>query len=146
MMVYAFAISDKKVISIKQLMKPNASMYFTILFTSILCSLAVVASMVLFIIPVIWVLPWVYLAMYAAFDKKLSPVAAIKYSKQMTRDHKGKVWGLIGVSILLFIASFIFAAIPGIGIFIAYAGLMFVSVLNNGANAILYRYLQKHEA
>ena len=144
MVVYAFAIADKRVISVKQFMKFNAGKYFTVLFTSILCSIFAVLSLVLFIVPIIWVLPWVYLAIYAAVDKDLSPMAAIKHSKQLTRDHKGEVWGLIGVGFLLTVGSFIFAVVPVVGMFLAYAAIMFVSVVSNGASAMLYRHLEKH--
>lgn len=145
--LYGLAIADKRTLSIKQFMKFDANKYFMVLFTSIICSFAVVLSLFALIIPVIWVLPWVYLALYASAEKGLSPVAAIKYSKSLAGEHKAKVWGLIGVGILLTICSFVFAVVPVVGMFLAYGALMFVSVLNNGANGMLYRFLQaEHKA
>jgi hypothetical protein len=143
--LYAFAVAEKRQMSIQQFMKPNVHKYFVLLFTSILASFAVVFSLALLLIPVIWVLPWVYLATYAAVDKELSPVGAIKYSKQLTRHHKGKVWGLIGAGLLLTLCSLIFMIVPVVGMFLGYAAVMTVSLTNNAANAMLYRWLQKNE-
>jgi hypothetical protein len=141
--LYGLANADKRAVSLSQFMKFDANKYFMVLFTSILCSFAVALSMVALLVPVIWVLPWVYLATYAAAEKGMGPVAAIKYSKQLTYDHKGKVWGLLGVALLLVICSFVLLVLPVVGPFLAYAGIMFITLLNNAANGMLYRYLQK---
>lgn len=143
--LYGLAVADKRILTIKQFMKPNGYKYVMVLLTSIVCGLAAALSLLAFIIPVIWVFPWVYLAVYAIAEKQLSPIEAIKYSKSLTGNNKAKVWGLFGVSILFSIGAFVLAIVPVVGAYLSYGALMFISVLNVVASCILYRFLQGQE-
>jgi hypothetical protein len=68
-------------------------------------------------------------------------IGAFKESKRLARNHKAKVWGAVGVTVLYGIIATLFAVIPYIGSI----ALAFVTLLSWGAFAILYRWLQQND-
>ena len=138
MPTYALAIADKKVISIKQFMQFEAHRYFIMLGTLILTYLIIGFSLVLLLVPAIWTIAWFSLSMYPVLDKKMGVIESLKESKRLAENHKAKVWGLIGATLLLMIPLALLSFVPIIGQ--VYAA--FISVLMGGAEAILYRWLQ----
>lgn len=146
MQTYGLALADGKKISIAEFMRFDIRKYVFIIVTSILYSLIIAFSFLLFILPVIWTLAWFALSTLLVVDKNLGPVAALKESKRLVQNHKGKVWGIIGVSILFSIGASAVGVFPVIGQLASAALSILISVLTIGASARLLRWTQKHAA
>ncbi|TAK89232.1 hypothetical protein EPO04_04015 [Patescibacteria group bacterium] len=63
----------------------------------LLYALAVIGGFILFIIPGFIFMAWFALASLAAIHEDLGPVAALKRSRQLVRDHLIETWGLLGL-------------------------------------------------
>ncbi len=100
----------------------------------ILSGLIAAASILLLIIPAFFVIPRLALVQYFVLDKGMSPVDAIKASWSTTEGNYGKIYGIVGVSILIILASI---TIIGI-IATVYFGIMYYPVF-----AMLYLHLTK---
>lgn len=137
--VYSLALADGKRITISEFVRFSARKYFSLLAVLLLTVLIVGVSLLLLIIPAIWTIAWFFFGNFAVVDKNLGPIAALKESKRIAANHKGKVWGIIGVSILISIAASIVSFVPYIGAIAAAAGSLWASA----AAAFLYRWLQK---
>lgn len=84
--------------------------------TTILYGIIVVVGLILFIIPgVIWAIKYQYAA-YLSLDQKLSPVAALNKSGEMTHGLK---WDLLGFYVVASLVAYIGIIALGIGIFIS---------------------------
>jgi hypothetical protein len=138
--VYGLALADRKRISLGEFMRLDLMRYLSLFAASILYVLIVGGSLLLLIVPAIWTIAWFFVTPYVVVDQGKGPIKSLKASKRLAQNHKGKVWGIIGVSILLMIPAAVFQYIPFIGI----AASAFVTVLSTGAAASLYRWLQ-HE-
>ena len=100
----------------------------------ILSGLIAAASILLLIIPAFFVIPRLALVQYFVLDKGMSPLDAIKASWDTTEGDYGKIYGIVGVSILI-----VLPAITIIGIIATvYFGIMYYPVF-----AMLYLYLTK---
>jgi uncharacterized membrane protein len=100
----------------------------------ILIALSIVASAVLFIIPVFFVLPRLALAYYFLIDKHMGVIEAYKASWHATKGNAGKVWGIIGATILMALLMITIIGIP----FSIYFLIMYSAVF-----AVLYEFLGK---
>ncbi|MDQ4031353.1 MAG: hypothetical protein M3332_03415 [Actinomycetota bacterium] len=139
--VYGFALADRKVISLSEFMRFDATKYFTLLGALLLFALVIFGSALLLLVPLIWTVAWFSLIPYAVVDKGTGVIGAFKESKRLARNHKAKVWGAIGVTVLYSIIATLFAVIPYIGS----VAIAFVTLLSWGAFAILYRWLQQND-
>lgn len=139
LITYGLAVADRKPITISQLFGSDVRTFIYTVLTLLLFSVIIIGSAFLLLIPLIWTLPWFYLAMFVAVDKKLGPVRSLKESKRSSQSHIGKVWGYFGITILLAIPLAFISGIPVIG---AIPGAVF-TVLSFGAAAVLYRWLQQ---
>lgn len=137
---YGLSLADGKKITLGTFMQFKFRHLVFLIVATILYALIVGVSLLLLLIPAIWTIAWFYLASYPIVDKNMGPIAALKESKRLAKEHKGKVWGIIGVSILLAIPVGILSQIPYIGsVSNAAAGVWAIT-----AAAILYRWLQQH--
>jgi uncharacterized membrane protein len=138
--LYSLALADGKKLSIVEFMKFDAFKYFSLVATALLLLLVFFGSLLLLVVPIIWTVGWFLVATYAVVDKRLAPIAALKESKRISKDYKGKVWGIFGVGILISIGASFLGFIPLIG------GLStaLASVWTTVAGAILFRWLQKN--
>jgi len=100
---------------------------------TILITIIVFMSILLLIVPFFFVLPRVFLAPYYIFDRDMTAVDAIKASWEETRGHSTKVWGIIGVNVLI---ALIAVTIIGIPLAIYFA------VLYSAAETLLYFWLK----
>jgi uncharacterized membrane protein len=142
--IYSLALADGKQLTIKSFLQLDVKKYIFLLLTGILGMLLIGVSLLLFIVPVVWTLAWVFSAGYAVADKGLNPVDAIKEGKRLAQNHKGKVWGIVGVTFLFGIAIGIINVIP----YAAYLGTLALGVLTivcSVAGAMLYRWLQAND-
>jgi hypothetical protein len=137
---YALAIADRRPISVSQFFAFNFSKYLSLLGASILFFLIIVASVFLLVVPVVWTLPWFILFSYFIVERGIGPIDALKASKDLTKNHLGKVWGLFGATIVIGIVAGLLSLIPVVG----GAAEGAVQVIATGALALLYRWLQQH--
>src|SRR5665213_3408294 len=72
-----------------------------IVLTGICLAIISGVSLLLLIIPFFFIVPRVYLALFFVIDQDLSPPDAIRASWDHTKGHVGKVYGIIGVTILI---------------------------------------------
>lgn len=112
---YGWALARGEKISIGELMRFDARKYVALLAGGFLYSLAIVGSLILLIIPVIWVLAWFALYQIVVVDRGLGPVQALKESKRLIRNDKRKVWGIIGATILFSLLVSLLTIVPIIG-------------------------------
>lgn len=136
--VYALARAHGKTQTISEFMQLNLKKLLFLLLTSLLTALVVVGSVLLFIVPVVWTVGWFLIAVYASVDQDKGPIQALKESKRISQDHKAKVWGVLGVSLLVSIAGSIIALVPYVGV----AAVAFASAWTTVASAHLYVWLK----
>lgn len=92
------------------------------------------ATLLLFVVPFFIVVPRLLLAPYFLIDKKMGPLKAISASWEATKGHAGKVWGIIGVSVVF--ALLILALLVGLYFIFMYSA----------ALVLLYEYLGRNQA
>jgi hypothetical protein len=95
-----------------------------------------VVTFVLLIVPFFIVMPRLSLAPYLLIDKKVNPGEAFKQSWELTRGNVGKVWGIIGVSLLM-----ILPVITIVGILLT----IYLLIMYSAAYAVLYVYLSGNQ-
>ena len=122
-------------ISFNDSLQQGIAMFGKYFLQSLLLGLIAIGSLLCFIIPAFIILPRLSLAQYFLFDQKMGIVDSIKASWEATSGHVGKVWGIIGVNILMML---IMVTIIGIPISIYFL------VMYSAANAILYFWLVKY--
>lgn len=135
---YSLALADNKKLNFKQLFAPHVGQYVAMVVSIIAYIFIAGFSLLLLIVPVIWTAAWYYFFTYPIVDKNMNPSQALGESKRIARNHKGKVWALIGVGVLMSIVLASATLIPlvsGVASAISYTVMMV-------AGALLYRWLQ----
>ena len=94
-----------------------------------------IVSFLLLIIPFFIVFPRLLLANYFLIDKKMDVIAAIKASWHTTKNHSGKVLGIVGANLAM---ALLFLTIIGIPFAIYFL------VMYSAAFPILYVFLGNH--
>lgn len=143
---YALALADRKKIGLGDFMRFNARKYFSVFGVSILYMLIVTGSLLLLIVPAVWTIAWFAACALVVVDQGKSPIKALKESKRLLLNQKGKVWAIIGVTILFSIGASLLAYFPLSGKWIESAGSSLVTLLSTAAMAILYRWVQSQPA
>lgn len=139
MTVYALSLAQGKTMTIGELMNINAKKLLLLIVTSILAAFIIMGSILLLVFPVIWTVAWFAMSVYVLVDRDdTGPIQALQESKRISQEHKGKVWGVIGVSILVSIAASVIAAVPYVGVVAVAAGTVWTTV----ASALLYTWLK----
>jgi hypothetical protein len=142
LMNYELTVASNKKKTISELLQFNLFKFLSLIAAYILVGAVVGISFLLLIVPVVWAVGWFALSAYAVVDQHKGPIEAMKESKRISKDHKGKVWGLVGVYILILIPASILAAIPYVGP----VATGFAMVWSICAFASLYRWLQAQSA
>lgn len=139
---YALALADRKSLTVAKAMHFELNKYLFMILGAVLFVLAFIVSFLLLIVPVIWAVGWLSLFQFPIVERNLKPVDALKESKQLAHGHKGKVWGIIGVSLLFTIVVVPLVYLPYVNYLVsAYA--MFITIISTGVLAALYRNLQQ---
>jgi hypothetical protein len=100
--------------------------------TSIIVTIILLVSLILFVVPFFFVAPRLTFAIYNIINLNMDPIKAVQTSWEQTRGNVGKIYGIIGVFILIVLPS-----ITIIGIVATlYLGLMYYA-----SYAILYMYI-----
>lgn len=113
LIVIYLATSRGQKISLGQSLKSSKPMLLLKYFiNSIAVGLALLVSLVLFVVPFFFVLPRVVLAPYFLIDKGMGPFKAISTSWSTTKGHSGKIWGIIGATIVMALPMITIIGIP----------------------------------
>jgi hypothetical protein len=104
---------------------------------SLLVSLSVLAGLLLLIVPGFIILVRLILAPYFMVDQKLGVLDAYKASWNATKGHSGKLWGIIGVNVLMCLP-----VITIIGILVT----IYLIFMYSAASALLYQFLLSRPA
>lgn len=137
--LYQLGIADGRKISVKGCFSFRPKQWLYSIIALIIFGLSIAVSAIGLFIPIIWFIPWFLFAYYVIVDQDMGPIAALKESKRLAKDHKSKVWGLIGITILVMIPLILLLLIPFVGLVVS----PLLGVVSGGATAILYRWLQK---
>ncbi len=143
--IYTIAIADRRTISLSEFYVFKPGRYFSILGAAIALSMLFALTIVALFIPLIWFIPWFSMITFLIVDANAGMSESFGRSKALAKHHKGKVWGVIGATILLSIPAGIFMAIPKFGVAISAVATGFLSILTYSAMAMLYRWLQHNE-
>jgi hypothetical protein len=123
-------------LSIGQVFNQILPLALKIILLNLLIGVSLVISFLLLIIPFFFVAPRLTLANYFLVDQKLGVMEAYKASWRVTHGNVGKVWGIIGVNILMALLCVTIIGIP----FAIYFLIMY-----SGASAVLYEFLNKSQ-
>lgn len=124
--------SESKKIDFKSALQRSKAPLLPYIGLSILTGIIVIASFVALIIPFFFIAPRLILAGYYMLDQKKGVIDSLKTSWAETRGHVGKVYGIVGVNLLM---CLLFLTIIGIPVAI------FLLVAYSAATVLLYKYI-----
>lgn len=124
----------KQQVSIGQALRSALPLWLKVIGLQILVIISIAASVILLIIPFFFVLPRLTLATYFLVDKKLGIIEAYKASWAVTKGYSVKVWGIIGVNLLMVVLALTIIGIPFSIYFL---------VMYSAAFAVLYEFIIK---
>ena len=114
----------------------NSPQYFIkYFFASVLAGLIIIASLLAFIVPFFFIAPRMANVFYHLIDKDMSAPDAIKASWNSTEKNVGKVYGILGVYILIALLAITIIGIP----FAIWFGIMYYA-----ASTIYYEHTNKN--
>ena len=144
MPAYSVAVADDKKPSFGSLYRRPLRVFGSLIIAYILAELMILVSALPLFIPAIWTIAWFMMTGFVVMDKNIGPIKALKESKRLAKDHKGKVWGLIGVSVLLSFGVSMVTIVPEAGEYLSAAATGVTTVWASVATAVLYRWLKKN--
>ncbi|HSW85496.1 MAG TPA: hypothetical protein VLF79_02705 [Candidatus Saccharimonadales bacterium] len=109
--------------------------YLKFLGLTLLIVLSAIVSFLLLIIPFFFVVPRLVLSPYYLLDKNMGIIDAYKASWDFTKGHVAKVYGIVGVNILIALLLVTIIGIP----FAIYFWIMY-----SAAFAVLYKFIDGH--
>lgn len=115
----------------------SVPLFVKMLFLQILIMASYILSLLLFVIPFFFVLPRLALAGYFLVDKKMGVLEAYKASWSTMKGNSLKIWGIIGVNILMALLCVTLIGIP-----IA----IYLLIMYSGASVVLYEMLNRNPA
>ena len=137
---YGLHIAQSASTSLRSLFVTSVKEYLTVLMGYIaVITIYVVAALPLFI-PLIWILPWFAFVLFIIVDEGISLGQACRRSKQLGGSHKGAIWSLILLSLLLSVVAAGSFAFPQVGWVISELVNIIVSLAAMIAFARLYLY------
>jgi len=130
-LIYVAAVRGETV-SLSKALKNAVPFWLKMLGLEIVLVFTLLLSFLLLIVPFFIVLPRIILAQYYLVDQKMDIMEAIKASWHATKDHTGKVWGIIGANIAMALI-----ALTVIGIPVA----VYFLIMYSAAFAVLYIFV-----
>lgn len=112
------------------------SLWWKMFLLYLLIVLSIMASILLLVVPFFFVFPRLTLATYFLVDRDMGPVDAYKASWDATKGNVGKVYGIVGATILMALLCITIIGIP----FSIYFLIMY-----GAAYAVLYEFLHKSQ-
>ena len=113
-------------ISVGESLRQAGSFYINGVLLSVATFIIITASLLLFVVPFFFVMPRLSLATYFLVDKKLGVVDALKASWETTRGNVGKVWAVIGVTILFALLIFVLVGIYFLIMYLASTAILYI--------------------
>ncbi len=129
------SIDGKKLQFSEAFRKVTPMMTLKMIGLSVLTGLTLLASFLLLVVPFFFVFPRLVLAPYFMVDQKLGMVESLKTSWEKTKGHSGKVWGIIGATILMSLLIFVLVGIYFVIMYAAATGLLYYHVLGKQVEA-----------
>ncbi|HEX7963365.1 MAG TPA: hypothetical protein VF466_02125 [Candidatus Saccharimonadales bacterium] len=131
---YLLTASEKS-FKLEAVLQFPPALYWRMLLLNIMIILTVVGGIILLIVPGIIFALRLSMSPYFLIDKNMAPMDAYKASWNATKGHMGKLWGLLGVALLMLLPVLtIVGILATIYLFFMYAA----------SGALLYLYLRKH--
>lgn len=125
-------LHDKKKAQLKDLFS-QYRLFFYYLGGVLLYSLIVLGGLILFVIPgIVWAITYQYVP-YLIIDRKLSPLEALKKSREITRGNR---WELFGFRLILLLINLL-------GVLVFFVGQLVTGPLTMLAQVHVYRVLLK---
>lgn len=118
-----FASLKNKSVEPKPTFKAGLKFFWRYIGLAIMLGLIFGLSFLLLIVPFFFMLPRYILAPYYMVDRNLGVFAALRASAEGSKNRKGPIWGLIGVSLLVTVAGWI-----AVGIVIAILSWLITSI------------------
>jgi hypothetical protein len=134
--VILLASLNHEKVELKQVFDRSLKYAIQVLGASVLVFLAIMASILLFIVPVFFVAPRLVLVNYFIVDQNMSFTDAFKASWDATKGHVGKVYGIIGASIVMALPVFTIIGIP-VAVYFLF---MF-----SAATVVLYKFITNNQ-
>lgn len=132
--VYFASIRGKQASFSDTFAKFDPILYLKYVGTSIVTALLSLLAFMALVVPFFFVFPRLVMAAYLVVDKGLGPIEAVKQSWLMTEGHIGKIWGIIGATLVM--------ALPILTIIGTPFALYFIFMYQI-AMIVLYEFLQK---
>lgn len=137
-MIYAIIAGVKRQkMSLNESLEAGLKKFLPIIGQSLLLGLIALGSILLFIVPVFFIMPRLALAQYYLLEGNMGVTDSITASWRATKGNVGKVWGIIGVNLLIALLCITIIGIP----FAVYFGIMY-----SAAEVILYFWLKGRKA
>jgi hypothetical protein len=141
---YGLALANRRHITIGEVMRFDMKKFVFLLLATIIYAVGFLCSVLLFVVPVIWIVGWLSLYQFPIVEEGMKPIDAFYESKRLCQDNKGAVWGVLGMSVILVIIELPLVYLPLISIILP-AYTMFVIVISMGAMAELYCHLKLND-
>lgn len=136
-LTYAYLSSARrKKLDLAAVFAPVPPLYWRMFLLNLLVMLAVIGGLLLLIVPGIIIGLRLSLAPYYLVDKNLGVMEAYKASWHATNGHLGKLWGMLGVGLLM-----VLPVITIVGI----VATIYLIFMYSAAGALLYLHLAKQQ-
>jgi hypothetical protein len=130
--------ADHQKVELNEWLQLSARKFFPVVAYFILSGIVIVVGLVLLIVPGLIALTRLSMGQYLIVDKSVGPIEAMKQSWNLTKGHAGKIWGAIGVAIVVgLVVSILVSWIPLVGVIITSAASLLIGVVF----AMLYRWI-----
>ena len=124
--------TDGKVLEIGDVLNEGIKYWLNVTLASLLVAVTLIVSFLLLVVPFFIVLPRLMMVNYYIVDKNLGVMDSFKASWNATKGHSAKIWGIVGVSILICLLFITIIGIP----FAIYFLIMYSS-----AFAVMYKLI-----
>jgi len=141
---YGLATARPETTSIGEFLSTSVTEYFRVFGALVVFVGLVIVSAIGLFIPLIWFVPWTTFILFAVVDRHVGVFKSFWISKQLGQHHKGKVWGITGVSFLLAVAVDLIGMVPVIGWIIGAVAIGAISLSTCTAAARLYYFAEEH--
>lgn len=137
--LYGLALADKQRMEISDFTYIQPKLFFYAIGSSLLFGTLIILSAFALFIPLIWIVGWFALTLYAVVDKDLTPISGMKLSKSLSENNKRQIWGVSGVILLLAIPLVLLTGVPYVGSI----GVGLFAIMSTALYANVYRDLQE---
>lgn len=128
--------------SISQLLRVDVMLYLKLIAASLVAIALVLIGIIPLLIPLIWIIPWVCILCFPIVKHSHGPLQALKYVRQLSAGRLSMLWTIVGISLLLFLATIPVSLVPGLSTIVSAA----VSMISGTAFAIAYLWLEANRA